>query len=117
MDPAPSAWAPPGQRSHSSSYVQLACQEICAVLVWLVLVRVCASLCALCLLDYWPLGPAKSWVYIFLGFSLLVWQVSCYCATGGGSRGGGVFGPLGTTVPWGVASESAGRPMGPATLR
>ena len=30
--------------------------------------------------------------------------------------GGGVFGPLGTTVPWGVASESAGRPMGPATL-
>ena len=92
------------------------CQEMCAVLVWLVLVWVCASLCALCLKDCWPLGPAKSWVYIFLGYLLLVWQVACSCATGGGSRGGGVFGPLGTTVPWGVSSESAGRPMGPATL-
>ena len=48
---------------------------------------------------------------------LLVWHVGSYCATGGGSRGGGVLGPLGTTVPWGVSSEGAGRPMGPATLR
>ena len=27
MDPAPSTWAPPGQRSHSSSFVQLAVRK------------------------------------------------------------------------------------------
>ena len=32
------------------------------------------------------------------------------CATGGGSRGGGVFRPLGTTVPWGDSPRGQGRP-------
>ena len=39
-----------------------------------------------------------------------------YCATGGGSRGAGVFGPLGTTVQV-TLQEKAGRPMGPSTLQ
>ena len=52
----------------------------------------------------------------FWGFCIVSGDVFCFCATGGGSRGGGVLGPLGTTVPWGDSSKGAGRPMGPATL-
>ena len=37
-----------------------------------------------------------------LGVSVLCLASLCgYCATGGGYHGGGVFGPLGTMVPWG----------------
>ena len=36
-----------------------------------------------------------------------------YCATGGGSRGGGVFGPLGTTVPWGDSPREGRAAHGP----
>ena len=50
---------------------------------------------------------------IFLGYLFFVWHVVCFCATGGGSRGGGVFGPLGTTVPWGVSSEKRRAAHGP----
>ena len=61
--------------------------------------------------------PAKRWAKMFLGFrSDSVRHDVSFCASGGGSRGGGVFGPLGTTVPRGVSPETAGRPMGPATL-
>ena len=73
----------------------------------------CASLSALCLGVYRPLGPAKSWVYIFLGFLFLVWQVSCYCATGGGSRGGGVLGPLGYHGPLGCRLRKCRAAHGP----
>ena len=50
---------------------------------------------------------------LLLGYSISVWNVSSYCATGGGSRGGGVHGPLGTTVPWGVAPKVQGGPWAP----
>ena len=44
-------------------------------------------------------GPNLLW-------SLLrVWHYNSFCASRGGSRGGGVFGPLGTTVPWGVSKK------------
>ena len=36
-----------------------------------------------------------------------------YCAIGGGSRGGGVFGPLGTTVPWGDSPREGRAAHGP----
>ena len=36
-----------------------------------------------------------------------------YCATRGGSRGGGVFGPLGTTVPWGDSPRGGRAAQGP----
>ena len=45
-------------------------------------------------------GPAKNWTTL-LGSQWFVCLMFGYCATGGGSHGGGVFGPLGTMVPWG----------------
>ena len=52
----------------------------------------------------------------FWGLCIVSGIVFCFCASRGGSRSGGVFGPLGTAVPWGVLLKRAGRPMGPATL-
>ena len=52
-----------------------------------------------------------------LGYLIIVWHDACSCATGGGSCGGGVFGPLGTAVPVGRLPKRAGRPIGPATLQ
>ena len=77
----------------------------------------CASVYALLSGNLLAFGTGEEPGLRFSGVAVLVWHAASSCATGGGSRGGGVFGPLGTTVPWGVSSESAGRPMGPATLR
>ena len=51
-----------------------------------------------------------------LGYLLLVWPSASVCITGGSSRGGGVYGPLGTAVPLGCLPKGAGRPMGGAAL-
>ena len=56
--------------------------------------------------------PAKSWTNL-LGYVLLVCYAARVCANGGGSRGGGVLGPLGTMVPWGVSSKEGGAAHGP----
>ena len=48
-----------------------------------------------------------------LGSLPCVWHCVWFCTTGGGSRGGGVFGPLGTTVPWGVSPKGQGGPWAP----
>ena len=49
-------------------------------------------------------GPAKSWVRL-LGFLVFCRYVVMLCASRGGSRGGGILGSLGTTVPWGGSSR------------
>ena len=113
FDPAASSRPPPGQRSHSVASVEDVVGKLGLFFVWVVSARMCDSLSALCLVEYRPLGPAKSWVYIFLGYLLIVRHVACFCATGGGSRGGGVFGPLGTTVPW---CRAAHGPRHPAVI-
>ena len=64
-------------------------------------------------------GPAKSRTHP-LGDSVMIGSMCGYCATGGGSRGGGVFGPLGTTVPWGDSpreGRAAHGPLHPAVNR
>ena len=56
-------------------------------------------------------GPT-SW-----GLSDLSSTMCGYCATGGGYHGGGVFGPLGTMVPWGDSPRegmAAHEPLHPA---
>ena len=61
--------------------------------------------------------PAKRRATMFLGFrSDFVRHDVSSCASGGGSRGGG--GPRTPRYhgPPGVSPETAGRPMGPATL-
>ena len=45
-----------------------------------------------------------------LGSLLCVGHFDGYCATRGGSRSGGVFGPLGTAVPWSDSPEGQGGP-------
>ena len=115
LGPTPSTSAPPGQRSASCQDVRIVYGEfsclfgwylqLCLPLVWVVTAVIQASS------DRLRVGPN------FLGLELFVRHDASSCATGGGSRGGGVLGPLGTTVPRGVSSESAGRPMGPATLQ
>ena len=46
-------------------------------------------------------GPAKSRTHApSWGLRNLIDSMCGYCATGGGYHGGGVFGPLGTMVPW-----------------
>ena len=63
-------------------------------------------------------GPAKSRTHApFWGLSNLIGSMFGYCATGGGYHGGGVFGPLGTMVPWGDsprAGRAAHGPLHPA---
>ena len=61
-------------------------------------------------------GPAKSRTHP-LGVSGDLSGTLCgFCATGGGSRGGGVFGPLGTTVPWGDSPREGRAAHGPLHL-
>ena len=48
-----------------------------------------------------------------LGFLPCVGFFDCYCVSRGGSRSGGVFGPLGTAVPWNDSSEGQGGPWAP----
>ena len=51
-------------------------------------------------------GPAKSRTHEpSWGLSDVSGMLFGYCATGGGYHGGGVFGPLGTMVPWGDFSK------------
>ena len=52
-------------------------------------------------------GPT-SW-----GLSDLSGKLFGYCATGGGYHGGGVFGPLGTMVPWGDSPREGRAAHGP----
>ena len=114
MGPTPSTSAPPRQRSASYQdvgivYGEFSCLfgwylQFCLPLVWVVKAVIQVSS------DRLRVGPN------FLGKELIVRHDASSCATGGASRGGGVLGPLCTTVPRGVSSESAGRPMGPATL-
>ena len=40
-------------------------------------------------------------------------RLSALCATGGGSRSGGVLVPLGTAVPWGDSPRVQGGPWAP----
>ena len=42
-----------------------------------------------------------------------VGKIDCSCATGGGSRSGGVLVPLGTAVPWGDSPRVQGGPWAP----
>ena len=93
------------------------CQDSSAVLFGLFL-PCCFASCVDCVWGLASLvGPAKSRAQLFgVAVSFLRHDASS-CATGVGSRGGGVLGPLGTTVPRGVFPDSAGRPMGPATLQ
>ena len=44
-------------------------------------------------------------------------HVARVCATGGGSRGGGLFGPLGTTVPWCLSKRARRRPHPPCSIK
>ena len=49
-----------------------------------------------------------------LGVSVLcLASLRGYCATGGGYHGGGVFGPLGTMVPWGDSPREGRAAHGP----
>ena len=62
-------------------------------------------------------GPAKSRTHPLGVFRVLSGSMCGYRATGGGSRGGGVLGPLCTTVPWGDSpreGRSAHGPLHPA---
>ena len=70
-----------------------------------------------CLDSFQPHRAGEELGQILLGYLIIVWHDACSCATGGGSRGGGVFGPLGTTVPRGVSPREQGGPWAPATLQ
>ena len=48
-----------------------------------------------------------------LGSLLCVGHFDCYCVSRGGSRSGGVFGPLGIAVPWSDSPEGQGGPWAP----
>ena len=59
-------------------------------------------------------GPAKSRTHeTSWGNSDLSGKLFGYCATGGGYHGGGVFGPLGTMVPWGDSPREGRAAHGP----
>ena len=59
-------------------------------------------------------GPAKSWTHEpSWGLSDVSGMLFGYCATGGGYHGGGVFGPLGTMVPWGDSPREGRAAHGP----
>ena len=49
----------------------------------------------------------------FWGFCIVSGRLSAFCATGGGSRSGGVLVPLGTAVPWGDSPRVQGGPWAP----
>ena len=57
-------------------------------------------------------GPAKSWTNL-LGSQCFVWQDERVLRHWGGSRGGGVLEPLGTTVPWGDSPREGRAAHGP----
>ena len=58
-------------------------------------------------------GPAKSRAQAFWGICFLFGTLTVFCVSGGGSRGGGVVRPLGTTVPWGVSPKEGRAAHGP----
>ena len=59
-------------------------------------------------------GPAKSRTHEpSWGLSDVSGMLFGYCATGGGYHGGGVFGPLGTMVPWGDSPREGRAAHGP----
>ena len=58
-------------------------------------------------------GPAKSRTHPLGVFVYLLGSMFGYCATGGGYHGGGVFGPLGTMVPWGDSPREGRAAHGP----
>ena len=51
-----------------------------------------------------------------LGALSRVGKIDSSCATGGGSRSGGVLVPLGTAVPWGDSPRAQGGPESSETL-
>ena len=76
------------------------------------------SLFYLVLVCYVFLGRKWAWATMFLGFrSSFVRYDARFCATGGGSRGGGVLGPLGTTVFPGCLPRRSSAAHGPASLQ
>ena len=82
--------------------------SVCVLLGVLSLVMQSLSAVVLVIQDWLRAGPS-SW-----GLSALSDLMCGYCATGGGSCGGGVFGPLGTTVPWGDSPREGRAAHGPA---
>ena len=66
-----------------------------------------------CLDSFQPHRAGEELGQNLLGYLIIVWHDACSCATGGGSRGGGVFGPLGTTDPRGVSPREQGGPWAP----
>ena len=66
-----------------------------------------------CLDSFQPHRTGEELGQSLLEYVIVVWHDACSCATGGGSRGGGVFGPLGTTVPRGVSPREQGGPWAP----
>ena len=59
--------------------------------------------------------PVRNFVVLVGVFALVTSLVLAFCASGGGGGPvvGGVFGPLGTTVPWGVSPKGQGGPWAP----
>ena len=116
IDPAASSRPPPGQRSHSSYCVEGVVRNVVLLLSGLFLLW-CVSL----------LVRKIAWKFTgcqdrqragSTSFGVLdYWNMSCYCATGGGSRGGGSPRTPRYHGPLGRLPKGAGRPMGPATLR
>ena len=78
FDPAASSRPPPGQRSHSVSYVEDAVRTFGLFSVWVVFAWMCASLCALCpvavlaIRDRRRAGSTSFWGSSFLSGMLLV---------------------------------------------
>ena len=74
----------------------------------------CSHLVSACLLAVLlgNIGTAKCWDKT-LGYLSCVGYVSAFCATGSGSRSGGVLVPLGTAVPWGDSPRVQGGPWAP----
>ena len=103
---------PPGQRSGELECLKIVsatlrvfvCLDVCAVLIWCLLVY---------LRSCWAISERPSAGTRLLGYLFCVGYVSAFCATGGGSRSGGVLVPLGTAVPWGDSPRVQGGPWAP----
>ena len=97
FDPAASSRPPPAQRSHSIPYVGDIVRKVGLFLFgWFLLG--CVPLCMRCCLEaYWPSGPAKSRVYIFLGSQFLFGMLLVLAPPGAVPVVGGFSDP---SVPW-----------------
>ena len=71
------------------------------------------GVCLFNLRSCWAISERPSAGTRLLGYLSCVGYVSAFCATGGGSRSGGVLVPLGTAVPWGDSPRVQGGPWAP----